>query len=354
MPHTEQTGPASSPIPRVSIGWIYPFLEILEAAGAPFDEVIEQAELPSLSLDDPSTLVPTAKIYRFVELASKATALPDLGLQAGSRLDLDSLLPDAERSWTRPGVFRFIKNFIGVALESSSNVELWIETRPGPEPLREFFYLGTFGPDHPAFPMIEQYMVALMVRWVRYGATPQWNPDQVNFRSASVPEATLRRLVGDAEIRFQRDVTSIVFPAQPFMGPLEDLPRRGSAIWRRHRRSLGSATGSRDLAASLRVVLPAYLPDGSPTIETAARLAGTSVRTLQRRLDDEGITYSQLLEDLRHDLALYLLRDRDRQVSEISRELGYRDPAIFTRAFRRWTGTTPTRFRETLAMRQAD
>ena len=354
MPRVDQTGPDTSPIPRVNIGWIYPFLEILEEEGAPFDEVIEQAELPSLSLDDPSTLVPTAKIYRFVELASKATALPDLGLLAGSRLDLESLLPDAERSWTQPGVFRSIRNFIGIALESSSNVDMWFESRPGPEPMTEFFYLGTFGPGHPAFPTVEQYMVALMVRWVRYGAGPQWNPKQVKFRSTSVPETSLRELVGDAEICSNQNVTSIVFPAQPFMGPLEDLPRRGSAVWTRHRRSLGAATGSRNLAASLRVVLPAYLPDGSPTLEKAARLAGTSARTLQRRLDEEGVTYSQLLEELRHDLAVYLLRDPGRQAAEISQELGYRDPAIFTRAFRRWTGTTPSRFRETLAIRQAD
>ena len=341
-------------IPRVNIGWIHPFLEILEEVGVPYDEVIEQAELPSLSLDDPSTLVPTAKIYRFVELAAGEAALPDLGLRAGARIDLDSLLPDAERSWTRPGVFRSITNFIDVALESSSNVDMWIETNPGSNPMTEFFYLGTFGPDHPAFAAVEQFMVALMVRWTRYGANPQWNPARVNVRAGSIPLTTLRALVGDADIRCAQGVTSIVFPAQPFLGPMEDLPKKGSAIWRRHRSSLRDTAGGQDLAASLRVILPAYLPDGSPTLQQAARLAGTSVRTLQRRLGAQGITYSQLLDDLRHDLAIFLLRDPGRQAAEVSNELGYRDPAIFTRAFRRWTGTTPGRFRETLHARASD
>jgi len=341
-------------IPRVNIGWIHPFLEILEEVGVPYDEVIEQAELPSLSLDDPSTLVPTAKIYRFVELAAREAALPDLGLRAGARIDLDSLLPDAERSWTRPGVFRSITNFIDVALESSSNVDMWIETNPGSNPMTEFFYLGTFGPDHPAFAAVEQFMVALMVRWTRYGANPQWNPARVNVRAGSIPLTTLRALVGDADIRCAQGVTSIVFPAQPFLGPMEDLPKKGSAIWRRHRSSLRDTAGGQDLAASLRVILPAYLPDGSPTLQQAARLAGTSVRTLQRRLGAQGITYSQLLDDLRHDLAIFLLRDPGRQAAEVSNELGYRDPAIFTRAFRRWTGTTPGRFRETLHARASD
>jgi len=341
-------------IPRVNIGWIHPFLEILEEVGVPYDEVIEQAELPSLSLDDPSTLVPTAKIYRFVELAAGEAALPDLGLRAGARIDLDSLLPDAERSWTRPGVFRSITNFIDVALESSSNVDMWIETNPGSNPMTEFFYLGTFGPDHPAFAAVEQFMVALMVRWTRYGASPQWNPARVNVRAGSIPLTTLRALVGDADIRCAQGVTSIVFPAQPFLGPMEDLPKKGSAFWRRHRTSLKRSDQVENLGGSLRLVLPAYLSDGSPGIEVAARLTGTSVRTLQRRLEHEGTTYSQLLEGLRHDLAIYLMRDPDKTASTISRELGYQDPAIFTRAFRRWTGQTPTQFRRALGRSRGD
>ena len=345
MTRAQQTGVSPAAIPRVGIGWIHPFLEILEEIGAPFDQIMWQADLPSLAVDNPEAMVPTEKVYRFVELAARETAMPDLGLRAGSRLDIELLLPEDNSSWTRPGVFRSIKNFINAGLESSSNVEMWMESRSDPERTTEFCYRGTFGPDHAAFPVVEQYMVALMVRWVRYGADPRWNPAQVNLRTASIPEATLRALAGDAEVRCEQHVTSIVFPSQPFMGPMEDLPEKGSAIWRRHRKSLRDAAGEQDLSASLRVILPAYLPDGSPTIQQAARLADTSVRTLQRRLDEEGVTYSQLLEDLRHDLAIYLLRDRDRQVSEISQELGYREPAIFTRAFRRWTGVTPSQYR---------
>jgi AraC-like DNA-binding protein len=145
-------------------------------------------------------------------------------------------------------------------------------------------------------------------------------------------------------------VTSIAFAAQQFVGRMEPLPERSSLVWKRHRRSLRSATRLDDLAGSLRLVLPAYLPDGSPDIRQAARLANMSVRTFQRRLRDQGVSYSQVLEELRHDLAIYLLRDPTRQAAEVSRELGYRDPAIFTRAFRRWTGSTPSEFRRSLSV----
>ena len=249
-----------------------------------------------------------------------------------------------------PGCFARSGSFIGVALESSTNVDMWIEARSDPEPMTEFFYLGTFGPEHPAFVTVEQFMIALMVRWTRYGAGDRWNPSQVSLRADSVPEAAIRALAGDAQVLCGQSVTSIAFPAQQFVGRMEPLPEPNSLLWKRHRRSLRSATRLDDLAGSLRLVLPAYLPDGSPDIRQAARLANMSVRTFQRRLREQGVSYSQLLEELRHDLAIYLLRDPTRHAAEVSRELGYRDPAIFTRAFRRWTGTTPSEFRRSFSV----
>lgn len=338
-------------IPLVNIGWIHPILEILEAVGTPYDELLRKANLPTLAIEDGSALVPTERIYDFVALAARETGMTDLGLRAGSRLDIESLLPGAERTWTRPGVFRSLEGFIRVALESSSNVDMWIESKSDPKRTTEFFYLGTFGPDHPAFSIVEQFMLALMVRWARHGAGPNWNPELVNLRAASVPRSAIRDLIGDAEVRCKQRVSSIVFPSQRFSGPMEDFPDKGSVIWRRHRRSLQRTDKIEDLAGSLRLVLRSYLPDGSPTIQQAAQLAGTSVRTLQRRLEEQGLTYSQLLEELRHDLAIYLLREPSREAAAVSRELGYRDPAIFTRAFRRWTGQTPGKFRSDLSDR---
>jgi AraC-like DNA-binding protein len=346
---TNQPSTTPTPsIPSVSVGWIHPFIEILEEVGISSDPILEQADLPSLTIDDGTVLVPTASVYKFVALAARAAAMEDLGLRAGQRFDIEPLLPSPEWAWTRPGVYRSIESFIRVALDSSSRVDMWIESHDDPEPTTEFFYLGTFGPDHPAFVVVEQFMVALMVRWARYGAGESWNPRQVNFRAASVPDTSVRDLAEDALVRSRQPVTSIVFSRQRFMGPVSALPAKGSIIWRRHKSSLGRLDRIEDLAGSLRVVMPAYLPDGSPTIDKAARIAGTSVRTLQRRLNQQEVTYSGLIDDLRHDLAIYLLSNSQKTAATISRELGYRDPAIFTRAFRRWTGQTPSQYRALL------
>jgi AraC-like DNA-binding protein len=87
------------------------------------------------------------------------------------------------------------------------------------------------------------------------------------------------------------------------------------------------------------------LPHGRPRAEELARRLGTSQRTFARRLADEGYSFSEVLEQLRFDLAKRHLADRDLSISEIAWLLGYREASAFTHAFKRWTGKTPQQTR---------
>ena len=97
----------------------------------------------------------------------------------------------------------------------------------------------------------------------------------------------------------------------------------------------------------LRQVLWSRLSDGAPTLATAAAAMAVSPRTLQRRLRDEGATFASALSKLRHDLAVRLLEDRTLAMYEVGFLLGYTEPTAFHRAFRRWRGVSPRRYRET-------
>jgi AraC-like DNA-binding protein len=87
------------------------------------------------------------------------------------------------------------------------------------------------------------------------------------------------------------------------------------------------------------------LPRGRPAVTLVARSLGVSVRTLQRRLSDMHLSYSNLLEEVRYRRALVLLRDTDTSMIEIARLLGYSDASHFSRAFRRWGQQSPTAYR---------
>jgi AraC-like DNA-binding protein len=99
------------------------------------------------------------------------------------------------------------------------------------------------------------------------------------------------------------------------------------------------------LRHSLGQAIATLLRGGYPDIHLASEIASLSARTLQRRLAEEGLTYSRLVEQTRFNRAVCWLRDPTLKVVEIAAELGYRDAAHFTRAFKRWTGVSPRAFR---------
>jgi AraC-like DNA-binding protein len=81
------------------------------------------------------------------------------------------------------------------------------------------------------------------------------------------------------------------------------------------------------------------------SLQKVARDLGMSVRTLRRRLADEGASYRQLTDELRRDVAINYLRETAMTVEDIAYALGFSDPANFRQAFRRWTSVTPQQFR---------
>jgi AraC-like DNA-binding protein len=87
--------------------------------------------------------------------------------------------------------------------------------------------------------------------------------------------------------------------------------------------------------------LEPMLASGAVRIDEIARELGCSRQTLYRRLKGEGVTFAELLDDLRRRLALRFVREDGLTVKETAFRLGFSDPAAFSRAYKRWTGTSP-------------
>ena len=87
------------------------------------------------------------------------------------------------------------------------------------------------------------------------------------------------------------------------------------------------------------------LDDGPPTVSQAASAMGVSVRTLQRHLRKHDLSYTKLVDEVRLAVAVDRLSNTSIKMIEIAFDLGYSDPAHFTRAFRRWLGVSPREYR---------
>lgn len=93
---------------------------------------------------------------------------------------------------------------------------------------------------------------------------------------------------------------------------------------------------------------------GYPTLEQMAREEHMAPRTLIRHLNDEGVRYQTLLDDVRCDLACWLLAQTDMSIEAVAERLGYLDPTNFSRTFRRWLGVTPRGFRQQVRVRAGE
>jgi AraC-like DNA-binding protein len=92
-------------------------------------------------------------------------------------------------------------------------------------------------------------------------------------------------------------------------------------------------------------IILAHLDDEALSIEKVAKEMSISVRTLQKRLEDEGVIFSDLLREIRQKLAQKYLRE-NYSVEQITYLLGFSEPSAFRKAFKKWSGVTPREYRE--------
>jgi len=100
-----------------------------------------------------------------------------------------------------------------------------------------------------------------------------------------------------------------------------------------------------NIQARVRDLLMERLDKSEPSQEEVAEHLYMSARTLQRKLGDCGTTYKEILDETRHSLALAYLSAPEHSVSDITHLLGFSCGSSFTRAFRRWTGKSPSNWR---------
>jgi AraC-like DNA-binding protein len=100
-----------------------------------------------------------------------------------------------------------------------------------------------------------------------------------------------------------------------------------------------------NVAARTKAALLERLASGEPPEDEIAKSLHMSRRTLQRKLAEADLTYQRLVDDTRRDLALRYIEDASKSVTELTFLLGFSGQSAFTRAFRRWTGASPTEYR---------
>jgi AraC-like DNA-binding protein len=114
---------------------------------------------------------------------------------------------------------------------------------------------------------------------------------------------------------------------------------------------LSEMTWEPALVMQARAAIAQALSEGAPKMAEIASGLGLSARSFHRRLSEHGMSFQSLTEETRRDLAEGLLRDERHSLAEIAFLTGFSEQSAFTRAFKRWVGTTPATYRKDISLR---
>ncbi|MFP2961699.1 helix-turn-helix domain-containing protein [Myxococcus sp. 1LA] len=171
-------------------------------------------------------------------------------------------------------------------------------------------------------------------------------PLEVSFHHAAPPDIAEHRRVFRCEPRFEQPYNGVSVAREALETPLLKADSGLSAVLERHTRELlAKLPQVEGFVERVRAHAAEGLPNGGATNEAIAKRLHMSVRTLNRRMRDEGTSLQDVVDTLRRELALRYLEERRLAIPEVAYLLGFSEASAFHRAFRRWTGTTPAEHR---------
>ena len=189
-------------------------------------------------------------------------------------------------------------------------------------------------------------MTAILVQMCRITAGQRISPQRVDFDH---PEAGCRRRFEEffgCPVRFSASNNRILFDRetleQELLSANPELARVNDRIVLDYLHDFNR----KSLTTRVRELIIELLPGGLPREADVARHLNMSLRSLQRRLKEEGVSYKRILDEIRESLAIRYLEERRRPIIEISYLLGFSEQSNFTRAFKRWQGVTPLQYRQ--------
>lgn len=325
-------------IPLTRCQFLLPFADILDGIGAPTGALLEKFRLPSSLMEKANLYVPLLPAIRFAEASQRTQGLEDFGFLAAQRLNYIHLSEKTRNLIAHsPSLLVALQHTCKWASLEDTNLNMWIELHDDHAKICSQL-IGTNGLPHLEHSQWLQLIFPIYI--VRQFAGPGWMPATIAFEARYTP----------------RPATQAHWPNTRFMAGQHaswiDVPIPHLSLSNRPGEITPSSHSGEDgpsaceIIKSLKLMLPSYLDDRIPPLADIAEMAGVSTRSLQRKLASAGLSYSDLVETARYELASKLLQTTDGKIIDIAFSSGYADPAHFTRAFRRISGVTPRQFRE--------
>ena len=310
--------------------------QVLRELGVDPTEVIGGVGLDLKLFDDPENMISFAAMGRLLKGCAAQTQCPHFGLLIGQRGGPAALGIVGQLLQHSPDVGSALRGAIlhlhvhdrgavpVLAVERGMAVLSYLIYQPGVEDTDQI-YDGA---------------LAILFNTLRALCGPAWLPTEVLFSRRRPGNIQPYRDFFRVPLRFDMEQTALVFPAKW----LDRAVAGTDPVSRQQleqRIAVLENLDSGDLVSQLRCVLRVLLITRRSALDQVAQLFSIQGRTLNRRLKARGATFQALVNEGRYEIARQLVEHTDMSMSQIAATLDYAAASAFTRAFRRWSGTTP-------------
>jgi len=302
--------------------------------------LLRGAGLPPGLFKQEKVYVTTAELFALWRRVGEMSSDPGIGLMLGAEQRLERSHPAAIAVMCSR-TFGDALQRLGRYKQLTCPEEIRVH-RNAQEAAVEFFYVE-------ATELQPEVLVDMVLSWIltvgQRGTDGQIAPLRLELTRAVQHREIFESHFG-CRVRFKADRNALVFRSSdldhPFVTHNDELL---AVIGSQLDSELKARNASMSLSEQLKDTLRRSLAGKRPTLPDVAQELGMSARTLQRRLTDAGITFQQLVEDSRRELARHYLKQSAVELNEAAFLLGFEDANSFYRAFQVWEGTSPGEWR---------
>jgi AraC-like DNA-binding protein len=312
----------------------------LQSCGVDSNRVFRAAGIPLELANDPMTRLPATAITRLYRACVDATNNPYFGLIVAKFIQMPTLHALGYALAASSTLMDFCRRLERYFRLVSQVARISVSEADGKVYLRFEHLVDVSGETEDAF---FGFLVLAMRRLYK----PEFDPVRVEFRrpmprEGAEPYEKLMR----APVSFSHADGLLVFNQsdlrQPLAGSCPELAQVNDNIAIDYLARLDRS----DIITGVTKKIIDLLPDGECTRDQVASALGVSPSALHLKLSQQNTNFQQLLDDTRKELGCSYVRQPNRSVTEITFLLGFNDTSNFTRAFKRWTGMSPTAFRD--------
>lgn len=325
----------------VRMGTVMVIPSLLQSLGADPEEVLAEAGVDLTLFADPEHRVSLAAHNRIVQHCADRTRCPHFGLLVGQQDGLQSLgllgvlvKYSADVQSALDSLVRHLRVQVqgaraSLVVEGDWAILSWEIHESGVE----------------AIDQLGDGAIAVYHNILGELCGPDWKPTEAWFAHRRPANIAPFREFFKVPLRFDAEQFALVFPAALLKRRLPEVDDQVRRLLQSEIDVIEQRHGD-DFPQQVRSVLRTALLTGHLKADHVASLFGMHCRTLHRRLSESGTSFQQLVDDSRFAFAKQLLQDTTMDLAEISGLLGYAAPSVFTRAFQRWSGTTPAAWRD--------